>query len=103
MRAKLASEQDVDEGKAKELDFFGRPALILKKNGKVHAYINVCTHVGGPCKLEDGTLKCQWHGTAFDSESGKVIQGSGPAPPDSRLIKLPIIVESGTIFYVYGE
>jgi hypothetical protein len=38
---------------------------------------------------------------ADEAATGKATRG--PAAPDSRLIRLPVRVEGGEVFYVYGE
>jgi len=85
------------------VDFFGRPVLVLRTGGRVRAYVNVCTHLGGPLALAaDGErFECQWHGACFDARTGTAT--GGPARPGARLIRLPITVEAGQVTYVYGE
>ena len=99
MEMLLANESDVVEGQQKDIDFAGRPVILVRKNGKVHAYINVCTHLGGPCKLQGDVLHCEWHGSDFEIETGKAL--NPPAPKDSKLVKLPIVIKEGKIFYKY--
>lgn len=99
MEIPLADETDVPEDGQKEVDFAGRPVVVVKKGGKYFAYINCCTHVGGPVKLQGDTLACQWHGAHFDAQRGTAL--NAPAPTGSKLISLPIQVKDGKIFYVY--
>jgi len=95
----LANDADVKEGSTLEVDFAGRPAIIMRVNGHVHAYINCCTHVGGPMKLAGDKILCQWHGSAFDAATGQAL--SEPAPLDSKLIGLPIVIKDGKVYYSY--
>lgn len=99
MEIPLANENEVLEGQTKEIDFAGRPAILFKLKGKVYAYINCCTHVGGPMKLKGDILDCQWHDSHFDVETGQALRE--PAPLDSKLISLPIKIKDGKVFYVY--
>lgn len=99
MEILLAKDEDVKEGETKEIDFAGRPAILIRKDGKVYAYVNCCTHVGGPVKLEGALLRCQWHNSHFEPETGKTL--SAPAPLDSKLIGLPIQIKGGNIYYIY--
>jgi nitrite reductase/ring-hydroxylating ferredoxin subunit len=103
MKVQLAEEVEVRENELKELDFFGRPAIAFKQEGRVTVYLNMCTHLGGPLQLGEDkvTLTCQWHGACFAARSGKAI--CKPAPSESHLIRLPTRIEDGKIFYVYGE
>lgn len=95
----LANDTDVKEGQTFEVGFAGRPAILIRKNGNVYAYINCCTHVGGPMKLDGDVLRCTWHNSDFEPKSGKTL--TPPAPKDSSLIALPIKINEGKIFYVY--
>ena len=101
MKVFLADEAAVADGRLTEVDFFGRPAVLFKQDGQVKSYLNVCTHLGGPLKLTGETLQCQWHEACFQSRNGLATRA--PAPAGSRLIRLPIRVEDGKVFYVYGD
>jgi nitrite reductase/ring-hydroxylating ferredoxin subunit len=101
MKVALAHETEVQDGTLTEIDFFGRPAVLLRDEGRIAAYLNVCAHLGGPLQLDGSSLQCEWHGACFDARSGKTVRG--PARPDARLIRLPVKVEDGRVFYVYGE
>ena len=103
MEILLADDINIKEGESKEVDFAGRPAILFRLNGEIHAYINCCTHLGGPMKLKvkPGTayLDCIWHDSHFDAETGQCLRE--PASMDSKLIKLPLQVKEGKVFYVY--
>ena len=101
MNVELTTAEAVAEGTLTEVDFFGRPAILFREEGRVAAYLNVCAHLGGPLQLQGDRLRCQWHGACFAARTGKA--ECGPARPDSRLIRLPITVEEGRVYYVYGE
>ena len=99
----LADYNDVKEGETKEVDFEGRPAILFRLNGEIHAYINCCTHLGGPMKLKvkpnTAYLDCTWHDSHFDAITGHALRE--PAPLNSKLIKLPLKIKDGKVFYVY--
>jgi apoptosis-inducing factor 3 len=103
MRVPLIEDAQVQEGAVIEVDFFGRPALLVRSQGEVRAYMNVCMHLGGPLRLteDSATFECQWHQACFDARTGKAVKG--PARPDARLLRLPVKVENGWVTYVYGE
>jgi nitrite reductase/ring-hydroxylating ferredoxin subunit len=103
MRVPLIEENQVHEGQTAEVDFFGRSVLVLRTDGRVRAYMNVCAHLGGPLQLsEDGaTFQCQWHQACFDARTGTATRP--PARANSRLMRLPVKVEEGRVTYVYGE
>jgi apoptosis-inducing factor 3 len=103
MRVPLIADSRVLEGQAADVDFFGRSVLVVRTDGRVRAFMNVCTHLGGPLQLApDGTtFQCQWHQACFDARTGQAT--CAPARRDSRLMRLPIRVEDGQVTYVYGE
>jgi nitrite reductase/ring-hydroxylating ferredoxin subunit len=103
MRVPLINEAELRDQRASEVDFFGRPVLVVRTDGQVRAFVNVCTHLGGPLQLapDGASLQCQWHHACFDVRTGQAT--GAPARPDSRLIRLPIKVEAGQVSYVYGE
>ena len=103
MRVPLIDDAQVREGHVSEVDFFGRSVLVLRNDGQVRAYMNVCTHLGGPLQLSaDGSsLQCQWHQACFDARTGRAT--CPPARADSRLIRLPIKIDDEQVTYVYGE
>jgi nitrite reductase/ring-hydroxylating ferredoxin subunit len=103
MRVPLIPDAQVREGQVTPIDFFGRSALLVRTDGQVRAFMNVCTHLGGPLQLaaDGATFQCEWHHACFDARSGRAT--AAPAPPASRLIRLPIKIEEGQVTYVYGE
>jgi nitrite reductase/ring-hydroxylating ferredoxin subunit/uncharacterized membrane protein len=73
----IAADQ-LTEGEMKKVDANGVPVLLVRQNGQIHALAETCTHAGGPLsegKLEDGAVVCPWHGSRFDLETGKVLDG----------------------------
>src|SRR5262245_15710114 len=80
----LLSELPAD-GSFRTLELLGNPVLLWRKDGQLHAYLNVCAHRS--CLVtsaERGTcdrLKCQYHGWEYD-ETGNVRK-----IPDARAFK----------------
>ncbi len=101
MQHLLAKTDDVNDDRVTRVDFFGRPAIVYREGEKFVAAVDVCTHLGGPLELNGGQVVCQWHGACFARDTGKPV--SGPAPPQSRLIRLPTRVKDGGVYYVVGE
>ena len=93
---KIASKTEIGPGEVKGFSMQSSPVLIANLNGRYYAMDSACPHAHAP--LEDGiingkTLKCPWHGSVFDLESGRCI--SGPAVMDQRVYNLKI--ENGII------
>ncbi len=81
----VMAAEDLPEGEMKKADAKGFPVLLVRQNDEIHALADTCSHAGGPLsegKLEDGAVVCPWHGSRFDLETGKVLDGPAthPAP-----------------------
>lgn len=81
--------------------FFGREVHVWRRNGKLRAAANACLHLGGPLECRDGALVCPWHGARNDMATGA--RTDRPGPEAARLMLLPVRVEEGALFYVWGE
>ena len=63
-----------------EVEYFGEPApaFVIRKNGRVHGYLNRCAHVGVELDWQPGrffdadgmVLLCSTHGALYDPASG---------------------------------
>ena len=79
-------------------------AFAVNHDGRVHAYVNRCAHVGTPLDLwpneflaEDGrTIVCSTHGALYAPDTG--LCTAGPCAGD-RLTPLPVHVD-GTVVIV---
>ena len=74
----VMSADNLAEGEMKKADAKGVPVLLVRQNDEIYALAETCTHAGGPLsegKLENGAVVCPWHGSSFDLETGKVIDG----------------------------
>ncbi len=58
----------------------GEHVLLANLGGDLYAYANVCpgsplpVHAG---EVDDGVLRCPWHGCRFDLRSGRRVDGAG--------------------------
>jgi nitrite reductase (NADH) small subunit len=72
---KLADKSELPPcGQAREFFGGGRALCIVNLDGEIYAMDNICPHWGGPLgqgKIENGRLKCPWHGWEFDPKTGK--------------------------------
>ena len=101
MRIPLCKIEEISSGETKTVDFLGREVLVFEVDGEPKAVLNYCMHLGGPMKLRNCRLVCEWHGAEFECNTGKRLKG--PARPESRLIILPTRVEDGLLIYEYGD
>lgn len=80
---KVARVNDLDEGELMAVEADGEPVCLAKVDGKLYAFTDNCTHIGGPLnegELDGEVLTCPWHGAQFNVCSGKVLRG--PARQD---------------------
>jgi choline monooxygenase len=73
------------EGDYKTLELLGRPILLWRHDGEMHAFLNVCPHrhsmlTGAACGTMQ-PLRCQYHGWEFDQT------GNTRRIPDARSFK----------------
>ena len=62
----------------------GRSYRVVELDGELVAHATVCPHRLGPldaCGIEDGALRCPWHGYRFDARTGE--------SRDGRRLRLP--------------
>jgi nitrite reductase/ring-hydroxylating ferredoxin subunit/uncharacterized membrane protein len=74
---------ELSEGQPMPVTVEGRQILVSMTDGAVSAIENVCTHAGGPLSLgtiENGVVKCPWHGSCFRLRDGAVVKGPASHP-----------------------
>ncbi len=71
---KVAETGELKDNETKKLIIFSQQIVLSKVNGKYGAIDGICSHQGGPImdgKIEDGQIRCPWHGHPFDPCTGK--------------------------------
>lgn len=71
---KVLSNDELAEGRVVSVTCEHRTLCMSKKEGKYGALDNKCPHQGGPLgegTLENGLLRCPWHGWDYDPMTGK--------------------------------
>jgi len=80
------------EGSYLTLELFGHPLLVWRKEGQVHAYLNVCSHrfcmLTHAARGRQQELTCQYHGWQYD------VCGSTRRIPDAKSFRP---MEKGTL------
>jgi len=77
--------EDVDvpeEGRVGSLVVDGRPVALTRCGGQLGALENRCPHQGGPVgegSIENGWLRCPWHGYDYDPLTGRPPEGFSDA------------------------
>jgi len=71
---KVSETNELKDNGTKKLNLFSQQILLSRVNGKYGAIDGICPHQGGPLidgKIENGIIRCPWHGHSFDPISGK--------------------------------
>ncbi len=99
-RIPVCAVGEIQPGTIKSFSFGpATKGLVYNREGILKAYVNRCTHMGGPVELHSsGTLRCGWHGADFDPCTGAAI--AGEAPSGTFLKPIELIEEDGQIFAV---
>ncbi|MBO9520848.1 MAG: Rieske 2Fe-2S domain-containing protein [Nocardioidaceae bacterium] len=94
------------EGRVGSLVVDGRPVALTRCGGRLGALENRCPHQGGPVgegSIENGWLRCPWHGYDYDPATGTPPEGFTDAVTayevdvraDGAYVRLPAVPEHG--------
>src|SRR5215510_11348401 len=94
------------EGRVRSVSVNGRTVALARCGGSLGALENRCPHQGGPLgegSIENGWLRCPWHGYDYDPLTGRPPEGftDGVGPfevaerPDGVYVRLPAAAEHG--------
>ena len=88
---RVASVDDVAQGKSLCVEVDGREILLCRTAEGLYAVDNLCTH--GAARLCEGKLKgqrilCPLHGAAFDVRSGEALSRPAVRPLASHAVTL---------------
>lgn len=89
----IAHVGEIPIGRTKSFRFGVGNGIAFNDGGTIKAYVNRCTHMGGPVELDakHGVFRCRWHASDFDPKTGKAIEGE--APKGTRLKPIEIVME----------
>ena len=95
--APVCKESDLKDGQMLLAEIAGARVAIGRGSEGIVAFSDRCTHKGGP--LSDGalmgcTVQCPWHGSQFNVETGKVVNG----PAEERIETYGVEIEKGNVF-----
>lgn len=105
--AVCASDALADGGLAVAFDVCHRGqnlrAFAIRYQGRVHAYLNRCSHVAMELDYQEGRffddsgclLICASHGAVFAPDSGACVGGPGRGP----LVKVVLSEEAGMVYW----
>jgi nitrite reductase/ring-hydroxylating ferredoxin subunit/uncharacterized membrane protein len=74
---------ELQENQLKRAEIDGLKVLLVRRGEKILALGEVCSHLGGPLaegELHGNCVQCPWHGSRFELDSGKVVDGPSTYP-----------------------
>jgi nitrite reductase/ring-hydroxylating ferredoxin subunit len=90
-----------------EVEYFGEavPAFLIRKNGKVHGYLNRCAHVAMELDWQEGVffdserrdLLCSTHGAVYEAATGRCLGGPCNGSP---LVGLRLEERDGKVYFI---
>jgi len=93
----VCNESDLKEGQLMLAEIAGTRVALGRCPEGLFAFNDRCTHQGGP--LSDGTLidctvQCPWHGSQFNIQTGRVVNG----PAEDRIETYSVEIEKKQVF-----
>ena len=98
---------DAGRGVRFEVEYFGEtaPAFAVRKDGRVHGYLNRCAHVAMELDWQEGVffdadgldLLCSTHGATYDAAAGRCVGGPCNGSP---LVKLRLEERNGLVYFI---
>ena len=76
-------ESELREGQPVSAEIDGLRVVLVKRNGRVYAIGERCSHLGGPLaegQVRDDSIVCPWHGSRFALADGRVLDGPATMP-----------------------
>ena len=105
-----AALADSARGVRFEVEYFGEaaPAFVVRYRGKVHAYLNRCSHVAMELDWQEGVffdsegrdLLCSTHGATYEASSGRCLGGPCNGSP---LVKVLVEERDGNVYFMGFE
>lgn len=79
----VMADEDLAEGELHRVEVGDRAIVLARQGKRVYALDNACSHLGGPLSegtLEDGCVRCPWHGSCFSLADGSPVEGPAAIP-----------------------
>lgn len=79
----VVAEGDLEEGRPRRASVAGASVVLVRLDGRIYALAETCSHLGGPLAdgaVEEGCIRCPWHGSRFRLEDGGVVDGPATMP-----------------------
>lgn len=100
----VATTGEIAIGRTKTFRFGPHAAIAYNDQGVLKAYVNRCTHMGGPVELKcnkagQEIFRCRWHEAEFAPGTGEAIDGE--APQGTRLTPIELVEEAGGFYAIF--
>lgn len=99
----VARVGEIEVGRTKSFRFGPHAAIVYNDGGVLKAYMNRCTHMGGPVELQQKggapVLRCRWHEAEFSPCTGEAIEGE--APEGTRLAPIVLTQEEDAFYCTF--
>jgi nitrite reductase/ring-hydroxylating ferredoxin subunit/uncharacterized membrane protein len=76
-------ESELREGQPVGAEISGVRVVLVKRDGRVYAIGERCSHLGGPLaegEVREDSIVCPWHGSRFALADGRVLDGPATMP-----------------------
>lgn len=95
------------EGKTLSRVLLDVPLMLFRdENGSAVALLDRCPHRFAPLSLgriENGVVRCGYHGLAFDAHGRCVHNPNGPIPPRARVPVFPVLERHAALWVWFGD
>ena len=94
---RICNNDELAEGEIKNFKFDDISILLTRKNDKVYALEDVCSHDGAELSdgdLVDNDIQCARHGARFDLGSGQATR----MPAIVGIVNFNVVINNGEIF-----
>jgi nitrite reductase/ring-hydroxylating ferredoxin subunit len=96
----VAKVGEIAIGHTKAFRFGIAQGIAYNDKGVIKAFVNKCTHMGGPVELKKAAdqpvFRCRWHEAEFNPSTGAALKGEAPA--GSMLTPISLTIEGDQIF-----
>jgi nitrite reductase/ring-hydroxylating ferredoxin subunit len=87
----VRSAADLPEGQPQRVEVEGVPVVLVRQGDRIFALAETCSHLGGPLAegtVEDGSIRCPWHGSRFALDDGRVLDGPATTPQPCFAVRI---------------
>jgi nitrite reductase/ring-hydroxylating ferredoxin subunit len=88
---RVAADVDLADGTPLKATAGAASIMLYRKDGRVHALANTCSHMGGPLgegTVDDGCVTCPWHGSTFRLDDGSIVRGPASTPQPTYEVRV---------------